>query len=116
MSFRTDDVVLLTNSSMGADFEAPPINVAAYIGISVQAIYTGSPTGTLVIQASGAVTNRPGDIDSSSWVDIGNDPVTAAGSSLFNIRTPFYKWVRIVYRRTSGTGTVTSITANLRFT
>ena len=116
MSFRTEDIVLLTGASMGADFESGPINVAAYIGMSIQAIYTGSPVGSLVIQASGAVTNRAADIDASSWIDIGNDAVSAAGTSLFNIRTPFYKWLRVVYRRTSGTGTVTTITANLRFT
>lgn len=116
MSFRTEDIVLLTGASMGADFQSDPINVAAYIGISLQAIYTGSPVGELVIQASGSVTNRAADIDPSSWIDIGNDPVASAGTSLFNIRTPFYKWLRIIYRRTSGTGTVTTITGNLRFT
>ena len=116
MSFRTDDILVLENADMGADFESPPINVAAYIGVNLQAIYTGSPTGALVIQASGAITNRPSDIAASSWIDIGQDAVLSAGNSMFNIRTPFYKWLRIVYRRTSGTGIATTITANLRFT
>jgi hypothetical protein len=116
MSFRNEDVVLGEAVSMGANQEFEPINVSGLIGLCIQAIYTGSPEGTLEVQASGDPTNKASEIDADSWIDIGSDAVLAAGNSLFNIRTPFYKWVRLVYTFTSGSGTLVSVVANKRFT
>ncbi len=116
MSFRSEDQMLLGETSMNADFASPAINVAGYIGVAIQLLYTGAPVGFIVLQASGSPTNIPDNVDPDSWIDVASDPVLAAGNTMFNVRTPFFKWLRVVYRRSSGTGLVEYATMNLRIT
>lgn len=84
-------------------------------GYSIQAVYTGTPTGTLKLQGSDDPT---GDFASpanatnipTNWSDIAgtSQALTAAGTFLWNMSDVGYNWVRLVYTDTSG-GTSTAI-------
>lgn len=68
-------------------------------GYSVQAVYTGAPVGTLKLQAS---------LDQVTWIDVADSSqsIAAAGSFLWNVSDVQYPWTRLIYTKTSGTGTL----------
>lgn len=81
-------------------------------GYSIQAVFSGDAIGTLSIQAS----NDPFPVTDLTigrivnYTTVSTLPLTAPGSVLDNIDAAHYKWVRLIYTKTSGSG---SITANL---
>lgn len=74
---------------------------------AIQAIYTGSPAGTLKLQGScdpcevGEVPTHWTDITGASTV------VAAADSWIFNLTAPGFRWLRVVWTPSSGTGALT---------
>lgn len=82
---------------------------------SFQAIYTGSPVGTLIIQGSNdnvplltAGGANPA-INVTNWtaIDLATVDISAAGSKMFNLQFMGYLWARAFYTKTSGTGALT---------
>lgn len=75
------------------------INSQLRWGYAVQATYTGSPVGTLSIQASN---------DGSNWstITITVTSINGAGSTMFNMSQELYPYARLVYTKTSGSGTL----------
>lgn len=83
---------------------------------------TGSPVGTITLQGSndfGRLHDMRGDDGVSHWFDLKFDdesgaPVTAqtlngASTLVFEELNCTYRWLRMVYTRTSGTCTMTAI-------
>lgn len=90
---------LLVDQSMAADFTSDTIVIMSKEGYAIHAVFTGSPVGELVVQAS---------INNSDWNDIPATlySVTAAGDVLWNITQANYTYARLKYTKTSGTGTL----------
>lgn len=67
---------------------------------SIQAVFTGSPVGTLKLQISN---------DNSNWTDYTNSSVsvTTSGNFLWNLVSVGFQYVRVVYTKSSGTGSLT---------
>lgn len=116
----TDAAKLDGTLAVATTFNTNPINMSNHEGFSVLITVpaTGTPNGTFKIQAS----NDPGksilgQVDYTSitnWVDIasGGDrivSVAVAGATGVFLMDPLamYKWVRVVYTRTSGSITPT---------
>lgn len=80
------------------------------LGFSIQNVTTGNAVGTISVQGSNdpepntSFTNRI-----VNWTTIVTTPVTAPGNVLINVTDCFYRWVRLTYTRTSGTGTLNAI-------
>ena len=68
--------------------------------VCIQCIYTGSPVGSLKAQASNNGTD---------WSDVTGSTVavSAADNTVYNFANVAYIKLRIVYTRTSGTGSLT---------
>lgn len=91
---------------------------------AIQVVITGTPTGSLKLQAScdQAYSGKPTSGSSGlnplpvNWTDIASSSqaVTAAGSVIWNITDPGYNWVRIVYTDTSS-GSSTAVIASSSF-
>lgn len=66
---------------------------------SAQAVFTGSPAGTVSLQAS---------IDNTNFVDIGasDQVISDAGTIIWNVSGANYQYFRIVWVKSGGTGTV----------
>jgi len=75
-----------------------PLSECTYC--SFQYVYTGSPVGTIQVQASNDNVNFT-NID-RSLINI-----TAAGSSVVNLSEIGYIYARVLYTKTSGTGSLT---------
>lgn len=78
--------------------------------LAMQAVYTGAPVGTLKVQVSNdnVVVGLGADPASNvvNWTDYTGSSVaiSAAGNTLYNMTFAGYRWARIVYTKTSGTG------------
>lgn len=84
-------------------------------GVSIQVVITGNPIGTLSLQGSNDYgTRNPNlpDIGQGvvNWTDIDRSAiaVTGSGTAAWNFQGSFYKWVRMIYTATSGSGTLTA--------
>lgn len=75
---------------------------------SIQAIYSGAPVGDMEIQLSNDIIAPSADPDVAivNWIPYSGSQVSivAAGSYLYNISNMGYKWARISYVPTGGTG------------
>lgn len=95
---------VIVNADASADFESKPILIDQIYGFGFQAIFTGSPSGVLKIQASND------DVYMSdlvvNWTDVADSSATlaAAGDVMYNFNGAFYKWIKLVYIASSGSG------------
>jgi hypothetical protein len=81
-----------------------------YFGIvsySVQAVFTGTPTGIIELQGS---NDSPVNVGSfpTNWTPISESitNITAAGTYVVNYDLPAYSWVQLVYTPSGGSGTL----------
>jgi hypothetical protein len=105
-----------TDASVSQQSEAVDLNYR--YGVAFQAVFTGSPVGTISLQGScdyGARNPQQagGNYQIVNWTDIANSSasVTGAGTVSWNFQGSFYKWIRVIYTASSGSGTI-SIRAN----
>jgi hypothetical protein len=84
-------------------------------GITIQAVFAGSsPNGTFKLQISNDLANNVADV--TNWIDLADSSyaITADGSYAWFISGIIkVKFVRLVYTRTSGSGT---LNATISFT
>lgn len=98
-----------------SEIDSKPFWIGTTQGFCIQAIWTGTATGTLKLQASNAAT-RPNTLNaatsaavpSNSWSDVPDSEysVTAAGNYLWNYDGAYFPWVRVVYVNATNTGTI----------
>ena len=65
----------------------------------IQAVWTGSPVGSIKVQAS---------LNDTNWSDVSDSSqaVSGAGSFLWSFALQAYSFFRVVYTATSGSGTL----------
>jgi hypothetical protein len=95
---------------LGASFSGSGFGLDHLEGYSITASVTGSPTGTLKLQASNNAFN-PGRVDLTEnsdavWVDVtgSSQAVSASGSFMWNTSSAYYRAVRVVWTRSGGSG------------
>lgn len=116
MRFSND--VIWTDVSLGATVNSNPIPVESIVYMDVSATWTGaSADGTLKLQVSNDDPTSGDDLAPTitNWYDaISNGSITpsaavtvsGAGSARWEVKEFGFKWVRLVFTRTSGTGTI----------
>lgn len=95
--------------TMAADVTSNPINIQYLDNISIQLNFTGTPTGTFDLQ--GSLDYSPGPFaNTGNWISVTLPvaPVAAGAASqiLLDLNQLSFPWVKIVYTRSSGTGTL----------
>ena len=92
---------ILTAGDMSTSLTSDIEDMTRKIWIAIQAVYTGSPVGDLTLEASN---------DKVTWTTVANSTVAVSGASsaMWNIQNCGYSWLRLVYTRTSGTGSLTA--------
>lgn len=87
-------------------------NIQYMDNICISLVWTGSPTGTFAVQGSldhqqDALGNI---ITAGNWIALGLSPNPAAtgsaGSTLIDLNQLSFPYIRVVYTKTSGTGTL----------
>lgn len=105
----------MNNSDASGNITSGFIYLDQAFGFAVQAVITGSPVGSLKLQgscddgddwAAGPGVGR-GVVN---WTDIPNtfQSVNGSGIVTWNMPKSFYKWARLLYASTSGTGNITA--------
>lgn len=99
------NIPIVTNGDMTTTINSSPVNLDSIVSYSLQAIFTGTPTGTLQLQASDDV---PLDYNPVNWTIITDtiSGVTTAGTYTVNVEQPAYSWVRLQYIPTGSSGTL----------
>jgi len=86
---------LITNQILNASFNSQAISLNQIFGYAIQGVITGTPTGTVSLQAS----NDPNSISPTNWSTITgtSQSVAAAGTFFYNVADVEYTWMRLVY-------------------
>lgn len=110
---KASNSVLVHNAVMNTTITSPAVNLFNIYGYSIQAVYTGVPTGTLKLQASVDPILLASDVQPqvpTNWTDVADSDfsITSAGIYVWNVTGTFYTFVRLVYIDGSG-GTSTAV-------
>ena len=92
---------LIENADMTAPITSATLGLNNILHYCVHATWTGAPTGTLFIDVSGEIG------EPLNWAQLASVAVSGAGNQLWMDRNAPYKWVRLRYVPTGGTGTMT---------
>lgn len=104
---------IITDGDMGGNITSQVLDILNQDNVSLQLVWTGTPTGTFEFQASNTyrinvTTNaveHPGD-----WVPLTVSPSIAAagapGTAMANLNQQSSAFIRVVYTRGSGAGTL----------
>lgn len=87
---------------MSADVTSSALDTSSMVSVSVQAAVTGTCAGTIKMQASNDAASPV------NWSDIANATVSVSNTGVYFIpkQDISYQYIRIVYTRTSGSGTL----------
>lgn len=102
---RFDQIKVISAGSMTgtSTINSTVMDLDQHLGVGCQAIWSGTPNGTVKLQASNDIGTA------SNWTDVPNDSTTisgSAGSSIWTIDPVEYRWLRVTYTNTSSTGTL----------
>lgn len=102
----------------GTDVTTSPNSLPALLahawGCSIQAIFTGSPVGTVKLQGSSDVAPdanfSAANFSVINWTDISgsSQSISSAGNVAWDISRTGFSWIRVVYTSSSGAGTITA--------
>lgn len=108
---RIAPVTIISAGDMSAaSVTSTALDINQAYSFSIQAAWTGStPVGTLQIQGSNDIVASISNV--TNWSNVGGTAGTAAvsgnaGSAMLEIPVAEYHYVRVVYTKTSGTGTI----------
>lgn len=116
---RTFNQTVATAVPLNANYNSPYVPLKQIYTYTMSAIITGTPTGTIQIQASNdpetndtqynIAQNRPPTVVPTNWVTITGSPfiVTSSGEQMWNVNYAGYNYVRVQYIDGSG-GTSTA--------
>lgn len=116
---RTINKQLATAVPMNANYNSPYQPLRSIYTYCMSAIVTGTPTGTIQIQASNdpetndtqinTTANLPPAVGPTHWVTIANSsfPLSSSGETMWNVNFVGYNYVRVQYIDSSG-GTSTA--------
>lgn len=111
----TEKQIVTSGDMSAATVNSIGINLQQLSTWCIQAVFTGSPSGTFKIQVSCDMVVVGTGADPASnvvnWTDYtgSSQVISAAGNFLWDTSDAGYQWVRLVYTKTSGTGSLNAV-------
>lgn len=93
--FKDDDMTVATGT-----LTSDPVDLNDMIHIGIHAVWTGTPAGDLYFEVSGQIG------EPTVWEVFDSVSVAGSGSQYWIDRNIPYKWARLRYVPTGGTGTI----------
>lgn len=110
-----------TLTDMATSITSTPTYLGHTCNFAIQLEFTGSPNGVLKMQVSSDEGDpsfkQPNNYANvTHWSDIAgsSQTITEAGTHMWEVANAGTCWVRFVYTRSSGTGTLTSAICNVK--
>lgn len=106
---KTTNVPLFTNYSMVQDGYSAPFDLEMVTGYSIQAVWSGTPTGILFIQVSDDDAGSSFNPVPTNWTLMDPSLVNTegvAGNHLWKQHMAPFRWIRFGYAFGSGSGTL----------
>lgn len=108
---RVANGVLFTAADMSqASLSSSPIQLFNCFGYAIQLIFTGSPVGSVSVYVSCDPCNEGGVAvpapSNFTLLASSTTAISAAGDIMYNINDCNYNWFKVVYTKTSGTGSL----------
>lgn len=103
--------ILLNGDMSSATVTSDTIDLTAQNMVSIQAVWSGSPVGSIGLEFTNSLAGTP------TWtpVDDTAQDVNGAGSYGRNCYNIAYPYLRVVYTKTSGTGILNASAYNKGF-
>lgn len=100
--------ILFNNQSMAGNLTSVAFKFTNLERLSIHSVISGAPDGNLKIQFSNDAVDY--DADVVNWIDYADSsaPILGVTQVMHNLRDISFRWVRLVYSRTSGTGFISS--------
>lgn len=116
LRWSADQVTYTASAALGAAAYSEPFYIAHLEGASfvIKVPATGTPAGSFKVQVSNTTIETPPagipDATVMDWADSGATVASAgSGETLYVQHAPAHsRWTRLVYTRTSGTGSATA--------
>ena len=117
-----NDEILSAPVDLSSNFSSNAIFLGHVDRYAIQLLFTGSPTGTFKLQASNDIGEAQKTTEAgrgllvTTWTDIvGSDQaISAAGNHMWCSSVAPYRWVRVVWTNSAGSGSLTSIRLNTK--
>lgn len=112
---KFDQTVLISAGDMSGNLTSNGIDLQQLGMGAIQAVWTGAPTGTLILQVSCDIvlaslgTNPSANV--THWSDYTSTSQALTGSAgdfTWNFYPSGYRWIRLKYTFTSGSGALTA--------
>lgn len=113
-NFLPPFTIITAGDMSQASLTSTIVNIQYLDNICISFVFSGSPVGTFSIEGSNTYNQTPeGSITSvGTWTPIVLNPVAIAagtsGSVLLDLNQLSFPWIRAIYTKTSGTGTLTA--------
>lgn len=96
---------VLSSGDLSADLSSPAVDMLSLPFGAIELVWTGDAVG--VFSVDGSIDNVPNASDVVNWyptnTDV-NNPAGASSSTLVNLSGVGFRWIRVSYVSTSGTG------------
>ena len=114
---RFEPITILSAGDMStATLSSTGVDMNQIVLASIQAVMTGSPVGVLTLEVSNdivkinpAVANQGANVVTWTTYTGSAVSVSASGDFLWNLSEIGYRWLRLKYTKTSGTGSLTAV-------
>lgn len=98
--------VAINATSMAASITSDAVPLQFEDNPDIQCVWTGTPTGTLAVQISLDPTNL--GWQTVTFSPTPDQPAGSSGSNYFSLNQTSAAYIRLIYTRVSGTGTLTA--------
>lgn len=98
---------ILSSGDMSGDLQSLGVDMLSLPYGAVELVWTGTPTGTFSID--GSIDNVKAASSVVNWYPTGtaiDSPAGASGSTLVNLTGIGFRWIRVSYVSTSGSGSL----------
>jgi hypothetical protein len=120
MRIGNDSLNIGTN--LAVNQTSDPVYLGHIANYSIQLVFTGTPGGNFKLQCSNDMGNPSAskesdrDFQIENWTDVADSAqtISAAGNHTWDVQNAGYRWVRVVWTQTSGSGTLTSARFNVK--
>lgn len=97
MGFKVTDEIVIDSGDTSSASSSKIIDAYSIYTFGVFSLFTGSPDGNLIIEASP---------DKENWIELDNETVAAAGSFSYEKADFPWRWLRIRFEPGTSTGTL----------